>query len=40
MLLSLLLSYFNRRPAFSWSPAVDLSDNVVRSTLLPGSVLS
>ena len=36
MFLSLLLSWLARRPAFSWSPSLDLSDNEVYSTLLPG----
>lgn len=36
MLISMLLSFLSRRSAFVWSPALDLSDNAVRSTLLPG----
>ena len=36
MLLSLFLSWLSRRPSFSWSPSLNLSDNEVYSTLLPG----
>ena len=42
MILSFILSLLSRRgsPAtrpFSWSPALDLTDNEIYSTLLPGS---
>lgn len=36
MILSYILSLLSRKPAFSWKPALDLSDNGVRSTLIPG----
>lgn len=36
MILSFVLSLLARKPAFSWVPALDLSDNEVRSTLIPG----
>lgn len=36
MLVSLVLSWLARQPRFTWSPALDLSNNEVRSTLLPG----
>lgn len=35
MFVSLILSYLDRRPAFRWSPALDLRDNAIRSLLLP-----
>ncbi len=37
MLLSLLLSYLNRSTRFTWSPALDLKDRTVYSTLIPGA---
>jgi hypothetical protein len=37
MLLSLLLSYLNRSSRFAWSPALDLRDRAVFSTLIPGA---
>jgi hypothetical protein len=37
MLVTFVLSLFNRTPAFAWSPALDLSDNQVISTLIPGT---
>jgi hypothetical protein len=36
MFLSYLLSYFNRSSRFTWSPALDLKDRAVYSTLIPG----
>ena len=36
MILSFVLSLLARKPAFSWMPELDLSDNEVRSTLIPG----
>jgi hypothetical protein len=35
MLLSFLLSRFNRSARFVWSPALDLKDHAIYSTLLP-----
>ena len=37
MLLSLFLGWLNRAPRFAWSPALDLSDHAIYSTLLPGT---
>ncbi len=37
MLLSFLLARFNRRSRFVWSPALDLADHEVYSTLIPGT---
>lgn len=37
MIISYILSLLARKPAFSWSPALDLSDNKVRSALMPGA---
>lgn len=37
MFISLLLSFLSRREAFRWSPALDLSNHEVYSTLLPGT---
>ena len=37
MFLSLILAYRNRSPRFVWSPALDLSDHAVLSTLIPGA---
>lgn len=38
MLVSFILSILNRKPGFAWAPSVDLSDNAIRSTLLPVSL--
>jgi hypothetical protein len=38
MILSFILSLLARKPAFSWMPALDLSNNEVRSALMPGSL--
>lgn len=35
MLLSFLMSYFTAKRPFTWSPALDMSDHVIYSTLLP-----
>ena len=37
MILSYILALLARKPAFSWMPALDLSDNGVRSALMPGA---
>ncbi len=37
MFLSYILALMARRPAFSWQPALDLSDNSVRSQLIAGA---
>jgi hypothetical protein len=37
MFLSLLLSFMNRSPRFSWSPALNLEDHAIYSTLIPGT---
>lgn len=37
MLLSLLLSWFKGSAHFVWSPALDLKDRSVYSTLIPGA---
>ena len=37
MFISFMLSFLARRNAFSWSPALGLTDPVVYSTLLPGT---
>jgi hypothetical protein len=37
MFLSLILSRFNPSPRFVWSPALDLRDHTVRSTLIAGA---
>lgn len=37
MLVSLLLSLLNRSSAFAWTPALDLTDNGIRTTLMPGA---
>lgn len=37
MFLSLLLSRLNRSARFSWSPALNLSDRAIYSTLIPGA---
>jgi hypothetical protein len=37
MFLSFLLARFNRSARFVWSPALDLKDRAIYSTLLPGA---
>ena len=37
MFLSLILSYLNRSARFAWSPALDLKDHAIYSTLIPGA---
>jgi hypothetical protein len=37
MILTFILSRLQRAPAFAWSPALDLHDHAIRSTLLPGT---
>jgi hypothetical protein len=37
MILSYILAYLARKPAFSWMPSLDLSNNEVRSALIPGT---
>jgi hypothetical protein len=37
MILSFLLSRLGRSARFAWSPALDLSDHEIYSTLLPGA---
>jgi hypothetical protein len=37
MFLSLLLSRLNRSVRFVWSPALDLRDHAIYSTLIPGT---
>ncbi len=37
MFLSLILSLINRSPRFSWSPALNLEDRSIYSTLIPGA---
>jgi hypothetical protein len=37
MLLSLFLAWLNRAPRFVWSPALDLADHEIYSTLIPGT---
>lgn len=37
MFVSFLLSLLNRSQAFAWSPALDLTDNEIRSILMPGA---
>ena len=36
MILSFILAVMARKSAFSWKPALDLSDNEIRSALIPG----
>ncbi len=36
MILSYVLALLARKPAFSWTPSLDLSNNEVRSALIPG----
>lgn len=37
MFLSLILSHINRTARFSWSPALNLEDRSIYSTLIPGA---
>ena len=37
MFLALLLSRLNRSARFSWSPALNLEDRRIYSTLIPGA---
>jgi len=37
MFLSLILSRMNRSVRFSWTPALNLEDRAIYSTLLPGT---
>jgi len=37
MLLSLLLSWLNRSSRFAWTPALNLDDSAIDSTLNPGA---
>jgi hypothetical protein len=37
MFLSLILSRLNRAARFSWSPALDMDDHAIYSTLIPGA---
>jgi hypothetical protein len=37
MFLTFLLSRFSRMPRFVWTPALDLSDHEVYSTLIPNA---
>jgi hypothetical protein len=37
VILSYILALLARKPGFSWMPALDLSDNEVRSALMPGA---
>jgi len=37
MFLTFLLARLNLSRGFVWSPAIDLSDHRLRSTLLPGA---
>ena len=37
MFLSLLLSWLNRSSRFTWSPALNLEDRAIYSTLIPGT---
>jgi hypothetical protein len=37
MFLTFLLSRLARKPHFLWSPALDLDDHVIYSTLIPGT---
>ena len=38
MFLTFVLSFLSRKRAFTWRPSLDLSDNAIRSTLLPASL--
>jgi hypothetical protein len=37
MFLTFILSRLNRSARFSWSPALNLEDNTIYSTLIPGA---
>jgi hypothetical protein len=37
MFLALILSRLNRSARFSWSPALNLDDHSIFSTLIPGA---
>jgi len=37
MFLSLILAHLNRASRFKWSPALNLEDRSVYSTLIPGA---
>jgi hypothetical protein len=37
MFLSLILSRLNRTARFAWSPALNLEDHAIYSTLIPGA---
>lgn len=37
MFLSLILSRLNRTARFAWSPALNLEDHRIYSTLIPGA---
>jgi hypothetical protein len=37
MFLPLLLSWLNRSSRFTWSPALNLEDRTIYSTLIPGA---
>jgi hypothetical protein len=37
MFLALILSQFKRTARFSWSPALNLEDHTIFSTLIPGA---
>jgi hypothetical protein len=37
MFLALILSHLNRSARFSWTPALNLEDRSVYSTLIPGA---
>ena len=37
MILSYVLAFLARKPAFSWTPALDLSNSEIRSALIPGA---
>jgi hypothetical protein len=37
MFLSLILSRLNRASRFRWSPALNLEDHAIRSTLIAGA---
>jgi hypothetical protein len=37
MFLSLILSRFIKSARFTWSPALDLTDHQIRSTLIAGA---
>ncbi len=37
MFLALILSRLNRSARFSWSPALNLEDRTIYSTLIPGA---